>query len=175
VAAGGGGEEAWEESEDLSAGSAQPCDQYDNLRFITVINLTGNFWRIDRSTLVFSGKRPLGKKPLIDLPAMQALLRSGTFDLDRLWIATDKCSRDMENEEWSTTDVLHMLAGLDATDYKKSEWCQVLGGDMVPCDVYVTPYDALHQQRRPHGLDVYLKFSIDDAGQLTITMVSCHA
>lgn len=123
------------------------------------------------------GRRVITGGRLIDLAALQALLRSGTFDLDQqLWLATDKCERDLRNEQWSTSDVLQMLVSLDAAqDYRKSEWCQVQGGCIVPCDVYVLPYDATRQRRHPRGLEVYIKFSIDDAGLLTIALVSCHA
>ncbi|WP_028998076.1 hypothetical protein [Azohydromonas australica] len=113
---------------------------------------------------------------LLDLGALQALLRSGSFDLDQLWLATDKCVNDLQKERWSTSDVLQMLVSLDSTqDYRKSEWCQVSGGHMVPCDVYAMPYDTLGQRRHPRGLEVYLKFSIDETGLLTIALVSCHA
>ena len=114
--------------------------------------------------------------PLVDMVALQTLLSSGSFDLDNLWIATDKCEHDLSKESWKVSDVLQMLACLHRQqDYRKSEWCQVLGGGMVSCDVYVTRYDAERQPRDPRGLEVYLKFSIDDDGQLTIVMVSCHA
>jgi len=78
--------------------------------------------------------------PLIKLEAVQALLNSGDFDTERLWLATDECERDLRKERWSIADVLHMLVGMDgAQDYYKSEWCEVLGGRWVPCDVYRPP------------------------------------
>jgi len=100
--------------------------------------------------------------PLIKLEAVQALLNSGDFDTERLWLATDECERDLRKERWSIADVLHMLVGMDgAQDYYKSEWCEVLGGRWVPCDVYRTPYDAQRMCRHPKGLQVYIKFSIE--------------
>ena len=69
-----------------------------------------------------------------------------------------------------------MLADMNGqTDYYKSEWCEVLGGRLVPCDVYRTPYDAERKRRHPKGLLVYIKFSIETDGTLTIALVSCHA
>lgn len=114
--------------------------------------------------------------PLIKLGALQELLSSGNFDTEQLWIATDKCENDLRKEQWSVDDVLQMLVNIDgAEDYSKSEWCQVAGGRMVACDVYATRFDAAHKRRHPQGLPVYMKFSIDDNGTVTIALVSCHA
>ena len=146
-----------------------------------MINFPLNYWLVDVNALpAFDPAKPRTRAirvgPLVDMAALQTVLNSGSFDLDNLWIATDKCERDLSKESWKVSDVLQMLACLHPQqDYRKSEWCQVLGGGMVPCDVYVTRYDAERQQRHPRGLEVYLKFSIDDGGQLTIVMVSCHA
>lgn len=68
-----------------------------------------------------------------------------------------------------------MLVSLDGpADYLKSEWCQVRGGAMVACDVYALNYDSLRKQRHPRGLEIYLKFSLNEQGTLTIVLVSCH-
>ena len=37
------------------------------------------------------------------------------------------------------------------------------------------PYDAVRKRRHPKGLLVYIKFSIEADGALTIALVSCHA
>ena len=113
---------------------------------------------------------------MIKLEAVQALLKSGVFDTDQLWLATNDCEKDLLKERWSIYDVLQMLADMDGTvDYYKSEWCEVLGERFVPCDVYRTPYDAVRKRRHPKGLLVYIKFSIEADGALTIALVSCHA
>ena len=113
---------------------------------------------------------------MIKLEAVQALLTSGVFDTDQLWLATDKCEKDLLKEQWSVHDVLQMLVHMDRmADYYKSEWCEVLGGRFVPCDVYRTPYDAQRKRRHPRGLLVYIKFSVEVDGTLTIALVSCHA
>ena len=146
-----------------------------------MINFPTNYWLVDVNALpAFDPAKPRTRAirvgPLVDMVAPQTVLNSGSFDLDNLWIATDKCEHDLGKESWKVSDVLQMLAGLNRQQgYRKSEWCQVLGGGMVPCDVYVTRYDAERQQCHPRGLEVYLKFSINDGGQLTIVMVSCHA
>lgn len=104
------------------------------------------------------------------------MLSSGEFDTEQLWLATDKCEKDLRKEQWSVEDVLQMLVNLSGTeDYRKSEWCKVEGGRMVACDVYSTRYDASNKCRHPQGLPVYLKFSIDDNGIVTLVLVSCHA
>ncbi len=102
------------------------------------------------------------------------MLNSGQFDLDALWIATDSCERDLENHRWSYDNVLQMLVTLVPTDFRKSEWCRVKGGRHYPCDVYELPYDVVRHQRNTRAESVYLKFSIDEAGSLTVVMVSCH-
>ena len=147
--------------------------------FITVINSPLGLWRIDPASLaVFS---PVGGRsrrirvgPLVDLAGLQAQLRSGTVDLDALWVATDRCQRDLQNNRWTNAHVLQMLVCLLADDYRGSEWCQVRGGRHVPSDVYLLPFDDLRQQRRPGGLEVYLKFSLEADGLLAIVLVSCH-
>jgi hypothetical protein len=146
-----------------------------------VINLFSNFWAVDPTTITpFNPAKPSQRQiqggPLINLEALQALLKSGRFDTDQLWLATDKCVRDLQNERWSIDDVLNMLVNLLASDdYGNSEWCQVKGGHMVPCDVYKTYFDAQRKSRNLKVLPVYIKFSIDDEGLLTIALVSCHA
>jgi hypothetical protein len=145
-----------------------------------VINLPSDLWAVDPSALTpfnptKSRRRQIPGGPLINLGALQALLKSGIFDTDQLWLATDKCVRDLQNERWSAEDVLYMLLNLvGAEDYSKSEWCQVKGGRMVPCDVFKTYYDAEQKNRNPKALPVYIKFSIDDDGLVTIALVSCH-
>lgn len=120
--------------------------------------------------------RPISGGPFIQLSAVQSLLLSGNFDIDQLWMATDKCEKDLQKESWSIEDVLQMLVQVDGTkDYYKSEWCEVLGGRWVPCDVYRIPYDAQRRRRHANGLLVYIKFSIEADGTLTIVLVSCHA
>lgn len=145
-----------------------------------MINLPNDFWLIDPAMIPRDvggkpNKREIVAGPLINLHTLQALLKSGQFDTDRLWIATKKCENDLRKERWSVEDVLFMLADLQTGDFKKSELCQVNGGRMVPCDAYEIHYDVERRRRHPRGLAVYLKFSIDDVGFVTIVLVSCHA
>lgn len=139
------------------------------------------FWLVPRSQIPAPAPGPRGDRgiqggPLIDLPALQLLLRSGNFDTDQLWIATPKCAKDLRKEKWSSADVLQMLTCLDAAqDYYKSEWCEVASGPLMPCDAYRLPYDSQRKCRAARsGFRVYLKFSLDDDGAITITLVSCH-
>jgi hypothetical protein len=146
-----------------------------------VINYPNTYWYFDPGAFPGQGaKRSAGRKifggPFIKLEAVQALLKSGEFETDQLWLATEKCEKDLLKESWSINDVLQMLADMEgATDYYKSEWCEVLGGRFVPCDVYRTPYDAERKRRHPKGLLVYIKFSIEVNGMVTVALVSCHA
>lgn len=145
-----------------------------------MINYSDVWWRRDPASIppVAPGRkasRRISGGPLFKLDALKSLLQSGNFDTEQLWIATDKCEQDLRKERWSVSDVLHMLLGLDGPqDYYKSEWCEVIGGRMVPCDVYRTPFDAVHKCRHPKGMRVYIKFSIELDGALTIALVSCH-
>lgn len=144
-----------------------------------MINSYSDLWRIDPSTLTpfnpsNKKSRFIGVGPLLDLSGLQGLLKSTEFDLDALWVATDRCELDLENYRWTYEDVVQILGCLKANDYDKSEWCQVKGGSLVPCDVYVISYDDARRQRSAKGLEVYMKFSIDVAGALTLVLVSCH-
>ena len=146
-----------------------------------MINYSHTYWHVEptsiqRPSLNKLSSRKIVGGPLIKLEAVQALLKSGVFDTDQLWLATNDCEKDLLKERWSIYDVLQMLADMDGTvDYYKSEWCEVLGDRFVPCDVYRTPYDAERKRRHPKGLLVYIKFSIELDGTLTIALVSCHA
>lgn len=146
-----------------------------------MINSPSIFWTIAPAAIpAYDAARPRSRLirvgPLIDLGALKALLSGGSFDTRQLWLATDKCRKDLRKEQWSIDDVLQMLLSLDAAlDYDKSEWCQVAGGRMVACDVYTMRFDTVHKRRHPRGLPVYLKFSVDDDGVVTIVLVSCHA
>lgn len=115
--------------------------------------------------------------PLFDLPALQAAIEQGLLVEESIWLATDRCERDMQNYRWGFADVLRMVACLvpgRQGDYKKSEWCKVVCERWVPCDVYRLNYDSERQRRSQNALEVYLKFSVDEAGGLTLVLVSCH-
>lgn len=144
-----------------------------------MINVSSSLWRVDPATLsAFDPAKPARRQrlpgPLVDLAGLQTVLNSGLFDVDNLWIATYSCERDLENHRWTYDNVLQMLMSLAASDYLKSEWCGIKRGRHIPCDVYLLPYDLFRQQRNTRAEEVYLKFSIDEAGALTIVMVSCH-
>jgi len=144
-----------------------------------VINSYSALWRINPSKLpAYNPSAPksrrIGGGALIDLKGLQSVLKSADFDLDAIWVATDRCELDLENYKWTYENVVQMLVSLTASDYDKSEWCKVNGGATVPCDVYVMPYDSIRQVRSAKGLEVYMKFSIETDGTLTLVLVSCH-
>lgn len=146
-----------------------------------MINYPNEFWKVDPALIQAAipgddASRLITGGPLIHLDALRSLLKSGDFDIDQLWLATEKCEKDLRKERWTVEDVLQMFVELDGEqDYYKSEWCEVIGGRMVPCDVYRTPFDAERKCRQTRGLLVYIKFSVEENGWLTITLVSCHA
>lgn len=139
-----------------------------------------SYWCVLREQLppapsAASKSRAIRVGPLINLTALQTLLHSGEFDTDQLWIATEKCAKDLRKEAWSSTDVLQMLCALTPSDYYKSEWCEDGHGHWMPCDAYRLRYDSHKQCRDARSqLRVYLKFSMDDDAVVTITLVSCH-
>ncbi|MDG4551441.1 MAG: hypothetical protein P9F19_18485 [Candidatus Contendobacter sp.] len=133
-------------------------------------------WKRDRSSLIppTNKQRKIRGGPLLDLVALQALVSNGTLGENEVWMATDSCEWALQNERWSLDDVLRMLSCLQSGDFKNAEWCQIKGGAMYPCDVYRLRYDCIRQQRNARGLEIYMKFSVDDAGQFRLVLVSCH-
>lgn len=133
-------------------------------------------WKIDRASLTLptGSRRTIRGGPVFDLVVLQAMVTGGALGEDEVWVATDSCERDLENEQWSYDDVLHMLSCLKPADFKKAEWCQVKGGEMFPCDVYLLHFDFERRVRNARGLEVYMKFSVTEDGQLSLVLVSCH-
>ncbi|MGB9109839.1 MAG: hypothetical protein WCC39_14250 [Telluria sp.] len=152
--------------------------------FITVINYVPTLWTRDPNSIPpgVDGKRVIAKGPLINLVLLQEHLASGTLDVnndDQFWPATEKSKKDLVKYAWSHSKVGSMLAALRPGrspngDYKKSEWCEVEGGEKYPCDVYVLPFDEEREQRNSNGLPIYLKFSVGKDGELVLVLVSCH-
>lgn len=135
-----------------------------------------DLWKIARTSLKQprSSRRTIADGPVFDLHVLQSLVADGVLTEDEVRPATDRCERDLENEQWSYEDVLHLLCCLTPSDFRKAEWCQVKGGDMYPCDVYLLHFDFERRVRNARGLGVYMKFSVSDDNQLTFVLVSCH-
>lgn len=141
-----------------------------------MINSTTNLWLIDLNQRVkpVKGKSRKIVGPVFDLCALQAAIQSGQLGTEGVWPATRRCRNSLEDYQWRYQDILQIFKCLQADDYKNSEWCDIDGGRTVPCDVYTICYDEARHQRNPHGIEVYLKFSIDDAGTLTLVLVQSH-
>lgn len=141
-----------------------------------VINYMPNLWKRDPGSppQLKSNQRAIRGGPLLNLVALQALVSDGVLGEDEVWVATDRCETDLQNAQWNYGDVLHMLTLLITKDYKKAQWCQVKGGEMYPCDVYVLRYDCERRTRNARGLEVYMKFSVTKEGQLSLVLVQCH-
>lgn len=142
-----------------------------------MINSAPNVWNVDVTALSRPKKgqtRKIGRQPLIDLGAVQAAIAGGLLVDDDLRPSTRRCRNSLEDLTWSYADVLQMFSCLRAEDYKESEWCDVDGGRTVPADVYTIAYDDKRRERNRNGLVFYVKFSIDDAGRLTLVLVQCH-
>lgn len=135
------------------------------------------FWLFDLTLIshpAAGGRRKLALGPLLDLQELHKAIADGSLDADCLWVATRRCETDLENCQWSYGEVLKMISCLQAEDYHASEWCDVGNGRFVVCDAYKICYDDIGHQRNRKALQVYLKFSIDDAGTLTLVLVQAH-
>lgn len=111
---------------------------------------------------------------MLDLAALQALIAVGELDANSVWPATRRCRNCLEDYQWTYDDVLRMISCLESCDHKNSEWCGIDGNRAVPCDVYTIRYDDSRHQRSPRGLEVYLKFSVEDNGTVTLVLVQSH-
>ncbi len=142
-----------------------------------MINSAPSVWKISVGALGTPKKGPnrkIGRQPLIDLGAVQTAIAGQLLVDDDVWPATQRCRNSLGDYEWTYADVLHMFSCLRTEDYKGSEWCDVDGGRTVPADVYTIRYDDKRRERNRNGLVFYVKFSIDDAGRLTLVLVQCH-
>ena len=142
-----------------------------------MINYTPNLWLFDLNLLVkpAKGKSRRITGPVLDLNALQSVIASGQLSANEgVWPATKRSRNSLEDYKWTYADVLKIFSCLLAGDYKNSEWCDIDGDRMVPCDVYTICYDEARCQRNPRGIEVYLKFSIDDNGTLTLVLVQSH-
>lgn len=135
-----------------------------------------NLWRKPKVSLSppSGNSRRIAGGPVFDLTVLQGMVTAAEMSENEVWVATDRCAQDLENERWGYDDVLKMLASLQAADFNKAEWCQVKGGQFYPCDVYRLHFDFERYARNARGLEVYLKFSVTDEGQLSLVLVSCH-
>lgn len=135
-----------------------------------------NLWRIPNASLAqpSGNRRTIPGGPVFDLAVLQDMVANGVLGEHEVWVATGRCERDLENERWSYGDVVHLLACLQRKDFRRAEWCQVKGGDLYPCDVYCLHFDFERRARNARGLEVYMKFSVTEEGQLNLVLVSCH-
>jgi len=138
--------------------------------------LMASLWLVDPATIKrpTSAKRKIGSKPLIDLDGLQAAIRDGALEEGDVWLATGGCNKDMQNLEWTIEDLLACMQCLCPVDHRGAEWCEISAGRWFACDVYVIRYDEKSRRRSPQSLEFYLKFSIDEAGSLTLVMVRVH-
>lgn len=135
-----------------------------------------SLWLVDPATLTppTGTKRSIGRKPLIDLAGLQAAINDGTLGDDDVWLATNKCSNNVQDLQWSMQDLLDCISCLQSSDHRGAEWCKSGGGQWVACDAYAIYYDDTNGCRSRQGLEFYLKFSIDEDGSLALVMVSVH-
>lgn len=129
--------------------------------------------------------RVISGGPLFDLAGLQEKLRTGELDLskdDHCYVATDSCWKDLGQLRWTTGDQVSKLLSLfkpkTATskgDYYKSEWCREGDGVFSPCDVYRVRVDQYNEWKRDVNAPLYyVKFCVEETGQLYFVLISCH-
>ena len=142
-----------------------------------MINSRPNLWLNDlrEASPPAAGKpRRINGGPLLNLMALQEVIASRQLSAENVWPATRRCRNSLEDYRWSFDVVLEVFNCLLPEDYKNSEWCGVDGNRTVPCDVYRICFDEVRRKRNPNACEVYLKFSIDDEGALTLVLVQSH-
>lgn len=136
-----------------------------------------SLWLIDPTKLPepTARRRKIGRKPLIDLAGLQQAIRAGELDENDVELATRSSSQDLQTLEWEVDDLLECLCSATASDFKGAEWCEDGNGNSYPCDAYSVPYDNVGRCRDPGSwTEYYLKFSIDEAGSMTLVMIRNH-
>lgn len=139
-------------------------------------------WLIDPAGLSPppAGKRKIGRKPLIDLVGLQQAIRGGTLDEDDVVLDTSDCINDLQKFPWTLRDLLDCVKSvrpykLNAQhDFRGAEWCKNSRGEWFPCDAYAVRYDETQRCWSHQGLEIYLKFSITEDGDLELVMISAH-
>ena len=145
-------------------------------------------WKQDPSTVPRPGARQGAKKlikggPLIDLGALQEMLRNGDLDLgkdEHCWVGTNNCYAALAKLEWTTGDQVSKLilllrpGRLPKGDFVNSQWCSDSEGALSPCDAYKVRIDEQNWKRDVRAPLYYVKFSVDDTGQLHLVLISCH-
>jgi len=120
------------------------------------------------------GKRDLGRKPLINLEKLQAWLSREEFDVEYdFWAASDGCWNDLQTLQWRFARVVQVIKSLHSSDYHRSMWCLTDGG-WFACYAYRICFDEGRNERRQGAVRFYLKFSLDDSGDLVLVLVSAH-
>src|SRR3546814_7526562 len=85
-----------------------------------------SLWLVDPKTLKLpkGAKRTIGRKPLIDLAALQLAIKDGVLGDDDVWLATRKCDTDVQKLQWSVPDLLDCISCLQPDDHHGAEWCK---------------------------------------------------
>lgn len=136
-----------------------------------------SLWLIDPTTLKQpdKGSRKIGCKPLIDLAGLQEAIRIKALDENDVELATRSSNQDLQKLQWEVDDLLQCLCSAKESDFKGAEWCEDGYGHHYPCDAYAIPYDDKRRCRDPNSwTEYYLKFSIDEAGSMTLVMIRNH-
>ncbi len=134
-----------------------------------------SLWLIDRQALPERSprRRRIGSTPLIDLAGLQQAIRDG--QLKDVWVGTKPTENKLKDLGWTFDDLLDCVACLTPQDFKNAEWCEDSYGGWHPCDAYAIRYDDVAKRRvRYSDINYYLKFSLDEAGGLTLVLIRCH-
>lgn len=110
-------------------------------------------------------------EPLYDLARVQAL----AADENQIFLWTAKCRKDVLNLfDSDLAQVAELIAGLTATDYIDSEWCENGRGALAACDAYrIRRQETIPATGKSMTVSYFVKFAIGKTGRLVL-MVSCH-
>jgi len=123
-------------------------------------------------------------KKVWQLTDIQTIARAQLQQPERTLILpiTDKCTKDIQNLELTTTDLAKRLLGLRDANYDKSMWCQrsrregvkvVAEALWFPCDAYLLRRRELLSTNTEVDVEYYLKLCLSTAGKVVL-LVSVH-
>ncbi len=110
--------------------------------------------------------------PVYDLATVQTVVKSGL-----VYLATEKCDRDVEELEWDVDDIARLVGSLLPQDYRNSAWCCTSRGQVIDADAYSIWYDSLDGCRgdSPQHKKYYVKFGFrPNDKRLILFVISCH-
>lgn len=118
-----------------------------------------------------TGREKIQNGPIYNVDDVQRILEQ-----TKPRIVTQKCIRDCQSLGIDDGEVSELIVQAIKTGrYKGSEWCLISNsGSVAACDAYILQATYWNENvRRELSCEYYLKFAINTAGSLVLT-ISCH-